>query len=153
MSRACSKRPRTTAYPSRAPSSSAPRSAAGSSSPTSAASCIVTSSPATSGSRPRAWRRSATSASPSPSTAAASAAEVRAVLAAVEQNEAAPPPAAVEAPRASAGDGDPLYRRTFVGREPELRQLQQAFDAALGGEGGLAMVVGEPGIGKTALCE
>src|SRR5206468_3030446 len=44
-------------------------------------------------------------------------------------------------------------RPPFVGGEHELRQLQQAFDAALGGEGGLAMVVGEPGIGKTALCE
>src|SRR5437870_1148230 len=47
----------------------------------------------------------------------------------------------------------PLYRRTFVGRETELKQLEAAFDAALGGRGGLAMVIGEPGIGKTALCE
>src|SRR5204862_5508991 len=51
-----------------------------------------------------------------------------------------------------SGD-NPLYRRTFVGRENEVRQLQQAFDAALSGQGGLVMVVGEPGIGKTALCE
>ena len=29
----------------------------------------------------------------------------------------------------------------------------QAFDAAVSGQGGLVMVVGEPGIGKTALCE
>ena len=48
---------------------------------------------------------------------------------------------------------NPLYRRVFVGREPELRQLQTAFDNALSGQGGLVMVVGEPGIGKTALCE
>jgi len=48
---------------------------------------------------------------------------------------------------------DPLYGRTFVGREQELRQLQGAFDAALSGQGSLAMVVGEPGIGKTSLCE
>src|SRR5439155_10169662 len=48
---------------------------------------------------------------------------------------------------------DPLYRSTFVGREAELKQLQSAFDAALSGEGALLMVVGEPGIGKTALCE
>src|SRR5207247_5287543 len=47
----------------------------------------------------------------------------------------------------------PLYRSTFVGREQELKQLQSAFDAALSGNGGLTMVVGEPGIGKTALCE
>jgi tetratricopeptide (TPR) repeat protein len=47
----------------------------------------------------------------------------------------------------------PLYRRVFVGREAELRQLQSAFDAATSGQGSLTMVVGEPGIGKTALCE
>ena len=48
---------------------------------------------------------------------------------------------------------DPLYRRTFVGREAELRQLHTAFDGAMSGEGSLLMVVGEPGIGKTTLCE
>jgi tetratricopeptide (TPR) repeat protein len=48
---------------------------------------------------------------------------------------------------------NPMYRRTFVGREAELRQLQQAFDAAASGRGSLAVVVGEPGIGKTSLTE
>ena len=48
---------------------------------------------------------------------------------------------------------DPVYRRTFVGREVELRQLHTAFDQAMSGNGSLAMVVGEPGIGKTSLCE
>ena len=48
---------------------------------------------------------------------------------------------------------NPLYRRVFVGREAELRQLQSAFDAAVSGRGSLIMVMGEPGIGKTALCE
>jgi tetratricopeptide (TPR) repeat protein len=48
---------------------------------------------------------------------------------------------------------NPLYRRVFVGREAELRQLQSAFDAAASGQGSLTMVVGEPGIGKTALTE
>jgi eukaryotic-like serine/threonine-protein kinase len=60
-----------------------------------------------------------------------------------------------EAPTANPqplGD-NPVYRRTFVGREVELRQLQSTFDAALSGQGALVMVVGEPGIGKTALCE
>jgi tetratricopeptide (TPR) repeat protein len=47
----------------------------------------------------------------------------------------------------------PLYRRIFVGREAELRQLQSCFDAATSGQGSLNMVVGEPGIGKTTLCE
>jgi len=58
-----------------------------------------------------------------------------------------------EAPERQAPYDNPLYRRVFVGREAELRQLQRAFDAALSGQGGLAMVVGEPGIGKTAVCE
>jgi tetratricopeptide (TPR) repeat protein/tRNA A-37 threonylcarbamoyl transferase component Bud32 len=48
---------------------------------------------------------------------------------------------------------NPLYRRVFVGREAELRQLQSAFDGAMSGQGALMMVIGEPGIGKTALCE
>ena len=47
----------------------------------------------------------------------------------------------------------PLYRRGFVGREAELRQLHTAFNNALSGQGSLVMVVGEPGIGKTSICE
>ena len=41
----------------------------------------------------------------------------------------------------------------FVGRERELGELIAAFDRAIAGEGSLAMVVGEPGIGKTSLCD
>ncbi|UCD08025.1 MAG: protein kinase, partial [Dehalococcoidales bacterium] len=48
---------------------------------------------------------------------------------------------------------NPLYRRIFVGREQELKQLKTAFDSAMSGQGSLSMVVGEPGIGKTSLCE
>jgi tRNA A-37 threonylcarbamoyl transferase component Bud32/tetratricopeptide (TPR) repeat protein len=48
---------------------------------------------------------------------------------------------------------NPLYRRVFVGRESELRRMQSAFDDAMSGRGALITVVGEPGIGKTALCE
>ncbi len=48
---------------------------------------------------------------------------------------------------------NPLYRRVFVGRENELKQLHSAFDGAISGQGALMMVVGEPGIGKTAVCE
>jgi predicted ATPase len=41
----------------------------------------------------------------------------------------------------------------FVGRENELRQLRAAFEAvAGGGDGRLVLLVGEPGIGKTAVC-
>jgi DNA-binding CsgD family transcriptional regulator len=40
----------------------------------------------------------------------------------------------------------------FIGRAHELRRLQLAFDAAVAGRGGVLLVAGEPGIGKTALC-
>ena len=56
-------------------------------------------------------------------------------------------------PSKEAPAENPLYRRVFVGREPELKQLQSAFDGAMSGQGALMMVTGEPGIGKTALCE
>jgi tetratricopeptide (TPR) repeat protein len=56
-------------------------------------------------------------------------------------------------PSREAPAENPLYRRVFVGREPELKQLQSAFDGAISGRGALMMVTGEPGIGKTALCE
>lgn len=76
----------------------------------------------------------------------ASADEVRQALSAVT---GAPSPAG-----ASEGvQSDPIYRRTFVGREQELKQLEGTFDRAISGQGSFAMVVGEPGIGKTALCE
>ena len=34
-----------------------------------------------------------------------------------------------------------------------MRQLRSAFEVATTGHGALVMLVGEPGIGKTALCE
>jgi DNA-binding CsgD family transcriptional regulator len=46
-----------------------------------------------------------------------------------------------------------LYRSTFVGREAELQQLHARFDATLGGQGSIVAILGEPGIGKTALCD
>ncbi|MBW2316986.1 MAG: protein kinase, partial [Deltaproteobacteria bacterium] len=39
----------------------------------------------------------------------------------------------------------------FVGRDRELAQLQEVFGRTLSGEGSVAMLVGEPGIGKTRL--
>jgi DNA-binding CsgD family transcriptional regulator len=48
---------------------------------------------------------------------------------------------------------NPLYRRVFIGREGELKQMESAFEGAVSGQGALMMVTGEPGIGKTALCE
>ncbi len=67
---------------------------------------------------------------------------------AVESHQAAEPTPAV-----SLVEPDPVYRRTFVGRDAELKSLQESFDAAVAGHGSVSMVVGEPGIGKTSLCE
>jgi len=41
----------------------------------------------------------------------------------------------------------------FVGREQELAELRTALDDSLAGRGGLVMLVGEPGIGKTRVAE
>ncbi len=43
--------------------------------------------------------------------------------------------------------------RPFVGRQQELALLRAAFDRAAAGQGGVVAVLGEPGIGKTTLCE
>jgi tetratricopeptide (TPR) repeat protein len=76
-----------------------------------------------------------------------SAADVYQALRAIEAGKVKTEPS-TEAPAES-----PIYRRVFVGREAELKQLQSAFDGAMSGQGALVMVVGEPGIGKTAICE
>jgi tetratricopeptide (TPR) repeat protein len=79
----------------------------------------------------------------------ASATEVLKALDAIEAGKAEK----LSSEQTAALAENPLYRRVFVGREAELRQLQSAFDAAASGQGSLTMVVGEPGIGKTALTE
>jgi len=40
----------------------------------------------------------------------------------------------------------------FVGREAERRALESLLDGAAAGQGGLVMIGGEPGVGKTRLC-
>ena len=47
----------------------------------------------------------------------------------------------------------PSTGRLFVGREAELAALGYALDEAVGGHGGLTVITGEPGIGKSALVE
>jgi DNA-binding CsgD family transcriptional regulator/tetratricopeptide (TPR) repeat protein len=49
--------------------------------------------------------------------------------------------------------GESNAHASFVGRQAELRQLKVAFEAASSGRGALMLLVGEPGIGKTALCD
>jgi DNA-binding CsgD family transcriptional regulator len=43
--------------------------------------------------------------------------------------------------------------RPFVGRQHELELVQSAFDRAAAGHGGVVAILGEPGIGKTTLCQ
>jgi len=78
-----------------------------------------------------------------------SAADVLQVLESIEAGKVSEA-VSEEAPTIDRG---PLYRQVFVGRESELKQLQSAFDGAMSGNGALMMVIGEPGIGKTAICE
>ncbi|MDO8615142.1 MAG: AAA family ATPase [Dehalococcoidia bacterium] len=48
----------------------------------------------------------------------------------------------------------PLVERTpFVGRETERAELRRLLEQAIGGRGALAMIGGEPGVGKTRLSE
>ena len=55
-------------------------------------------------------------------------------------------------PRRQRSGGPQLNRRTpFVGREQELSLLAQRLDAAGQGEGGVVLIAGEPGIGKSRL--
>lgn len=44
-------------------------------------------------------------------------------------------------------------RRTLLGREGELATLVGRAELALGGRGSMAIILGEPGSGKTLLAE
>ncbi len=45
------------------------------------------------------------------------------------------------------------HGQDFLGRDRELRDLRAACDRAAAGSGAVVFVAGEPGIGKTALCD
>src|SRR3712207_586325 len=47
------------------------------------------------------------------------------------------------------GTPDSMTRDLFVGRQREMQALRAALEDSLSGRGGLVMLVGEPGIGKT----
>jgi DNA-binding CsgD family transcriptional regulator len=47
----------------------------------------------------------------------------------------------------------PNYQPIFIGREAEMGLLRAALDDACAGHGGVALLVGEPGIGKTRTAE
>jgi class 3 adenylate cyclase len=79
-----------------------------------------------------------------------SAADVRARIEAIRTSPAPARPRPQQ--QQILGSGRLVWGR-FVGREAELRRIEAAVDAALGGHGSLLMLVGEPGIGKTRLSE
>src|SRR5260221_4531090 len=51
------------------------------------------------------------------------------------------------------GVGDRPLGKTFVGRARQQVELQRALDALASGTGGLVLLSGEPGIGKTRLLD
>ena len=78
----------------------------------------------------------------------ASAAEARRAL---ESLDLAPP--TVPLVESEENPLDRLAGGVFVGRERELEELRAGVDDARGGAGGLVLLVGEPGIGKTRTAE
>ncbi len=79
----------------------------------------------------------------------ASAREVSQALAQVEQlfRQATPE----EAPPTEVSPLDQLGRGRMVGRQVELNQLRELWQRAQQGQGHLALISGEPGVGKTRL--
>jgi transcriptional regulator with XRE-family HTH domain len=87
-------------------------------------------------------------------TQAEQAARARAVAAAFETAPSAPDQAGAghdDADASSLGWLDSAVSKNFVGRQRELGSLRAAWSRAITGHRVLALVGGEPGIGKTAL--
>lgn len=72
---------------------------------------------------------------------------------ALTPNKPGPQPAISPVPTPTAPAPETPTVSPFVGREAELRRLRDAFRRAAGGAGTTAVVIGEPGIGKTRLAE
>jgi class 3 adenylate cyclase/DNA polymerase III delta prime subunit len=64
-----------------------------------------------------------------------------------------PPKVADPAPLPPLSVPLPALKTPLVGRERELTLLREQLDAALGGHGGLVLIAGEAGVGKTTLAE
>ncbi|MCL7455081.1 MAG: ABC transporter substrate-binding protein, partial [Anaerolineae bacterium] len=64
---------------------------------------------------------------------------------------AEPYAAPVELPSYLREEGEDVARPVFVARERELGRLERALDEALQGRGGVSLVIGGPGRGKTTL--
>jgi class 3 adenylate cyclase/tetratricopeptide (TPR) repeat protein len=77
----------------------------------------------------------------------------RAVRRELEAVASAPAGAEEEHAEAEENPLDRLAGGVFVGREAELEQLREALNGTLAGRGGLLLLVGEPGIGKTRTAE
>ncbi|MGH9173907.1 MAG: AAA family ATPase, partial [Vicinamibacterales bacterium] len=88
-----------------------------------------------------------------PARRPASAAGVRDELAAISVLAGSPYRAESRQERAATNPLERLAGGVFVGRETELSQLRRAVDGATGGRAGIALLAGEPGIGKTTLAE
>ena len=86
----------------------------------------------------------------SPVDRPASATDVRERLRLIAE---APAEIHTDVPSVAQGGLGRLAWGRFVGRADELGTLKTALDSALGGQGSLVMLVGEPGIGKTRLAQ
>jgi class 3 adenylate cyclase/tetratricopeptide (TPR) repeat protein len=79
-----------------------------------------------------------------------SAAELRRRL---QQSEAATSRTSAAADSNEVNPLDRLASGVFVGRDEQVEKLRNGLDEALSGKGGILLLVGEPGIGKTRTAE